>query len=67
MTFDMDGSTLRRYFDSTDVEESYVLVVDDAEVVWLTTKTVKRIFTIVPELKRKIVYKGKPFNSDDMW
>jgi len=67
ITFDMEESTLRRYYDPSDVEESYALFVDDVEVVSLSTKTVKRIFTIVPELKKKMVHKGEPFTPDDMW
>jgi hypothetical protein len=41
--------------------------VDDVEVVWLSTKTLKRMFTLAPELKKKILHKGKTFDPDDTW
>lgn len=66
-TFDVDESTILRYFDSSDADESYVLLVDDVEVVWLSTKTLKRMFTLAPELKKKILHEGKPFDPDDTW
>jgi hypothetical protein len=66
-TFDVDESTIFRYFDSSDADESYVLLVDDVEVVWLSTKTLKRMFTLAPELKKKILHKGKTFDLDDTW
>ena len=65
-TFDLNESTILRYFDSS-TGESYVLLVDDVKVVSLSTKTLKRMFTLAPELKKKILHKGKPFNPDDTW
>ena len=65
-TFDVNESTILRYFDSS-TGESYVLLVDDVKVVSLSTKTLKRMFTLAPELKKKILHKGKPFNPDDTW
>ena len=64
---EVDESTILRYFDSSDAEESYVLLVDDVEVVSLSTKTLKRMFTLAPELKKKILHNGKPFDPDDTW
>ena len=63
----MNESTILRYFDSSTGGESYVLLVDDVKVVSLSTKTLKRMFTLAPELKKKILHKGKPFNLDDTW
>ena len=65
-TFDLNESTILRYFDSS-TGESYVLLVDDVKVVSLSTKTLKRMFTLAPELKKKILHEGKPFNPDDTW
>lgn len=66
-TFDVEESTLRRHHDPSDVEEGFVLLVEDTEVVSLSTKTVKRIIALVPEFKNQIIYKDEPYNPKNLW
>lgn len=66
-TFDVDEIALRRYYDPSDAEEGYALLVNDTEVVSLSTKTVKRVIALVPELKNQIIYKDKPYNPKNLW
>ena len=66
-TFDVDESTLRRYYDPSGVDESYGFLVDDTELVSLSIKTVKRVIALVPELKNQIIYKDKPYHPKNLW
>ena len=66
-TFDVEESMLRRHYDPSDVDEGYVFLVDDTELVSLSTTTVKRMIALVPELKNQIIYKDKPYNPKNLW
>ena len=66
-TFDVEESILRRHYDPSNVDEGYVFLVDDTELVSLSTTTVKRMIALVPELKNQIIYKDKPYNPKNLW
>ena len=66
-TFDVEESILRRHYDPSDVDEGYVFLVDETEVVSLSTTTVKRMIALVPELKNQIVYNDEPYHPENLW
>lgn len=66
-TSDVEESILRRHYDPSDVDEGYVFLVDDTELVSLSTTTVKRMVALVPELTNQIVYNDEPYNPKNLW
>ena len=67
MTFDIDESTLHRWYDSSTGDEGYALKADETYPVSLSTTTVKRMIALVPELKNQIIYNDEPYHPENLW